>query len=115
MEEFSPKTSPNFLKEVSFSGWLLSLADYFLDLYKDNKNLFIVQQIMNFIEKIIPETDENTQGEIEVCFFESIINSLGEDEIKLKEFFKLLGPHSIELCKENDTFWGTHTKGLHED
>lgn len=114
MEELSPSPKPDFLEEVSFCGWLSSLVDYVLDLYSKDRDLPIIKEIMSFIEDAINKVNLEAKNEIEVCFFESIINGLGTDEEALKEFFKMLGPASLELCKQNDAFWGTRTPGLYE-
>lgn len=115
MEELCPSPTPDLLKAVSFCGWLSSLVDYVLDLYSQERNLPIIRKIMSFVENSINDVNYEVKKEIEVCFFESIINSLGTDEKALKEFFKMLGPASLELCKQNDAFWGTRTPGLYED
>ena len=115
LEELSPSVSPNLLEVVSFCGWLSGFVDYVLDLYFKDRDLPRIKEIMIFFEDAINKTNLEAKNEIEVCFFESIINSLGTDEKALKEFFEMLGPASLDLCKQNDAFWGTKTPGLYEN
>ncbi|AIL13784.1 hypothetical protein IM40_10320 (plasmid) [Candidatus Paracaedimonas acanthamoebae] len=101
-------------RNPTLCGELMELVDFYEDLKENEReNIEEIKKVFIIAEELAYQGNEEIRGALEVCFFESIINSLGTDEKALSEFFKLLGPASIELCKKNDAFWGTRTPGLY--
>ncbi|AIL13718.1 hypothetical protein IM40_09880 (plasmid) [Candidatus Paracaedimonas acanthamoebae] len=113
--DYHNELKDNPTENPTLCGDLTELVDFYKDLKESPKvNRKEIIEIFKVMEELAAQGDKNVKGALEVCFFESIINSLGTDEKALKEFFKMLGPASLELCKQNDAFWGTRTPGLYE-
>ncbi len=73
----------------------------------------VASKIFTLIEEILKKADDQLSGELEICFFEDIMNIISNQEegdegnIDKDRVYSLLGPISRELCRRNDEFWGT--------
>jgi hypothetical protein len=105
----------NWIKPT-LCGELMELSNYVTELYENQKrHEETLKKIFNVVEEVASQADENLKGALEVCFFESVINYLGNSNLLTDDFRHLLGPVSLEVCKSNDQFWGTKTKGLYNE
>ena len=108
----SPSEIDNCLEKISFCSALLSLSSSII-FYMEDKNTLdrfnVLKKIFQDIEEEITSiTEPETENDFEICFFESLLNSLAnESEEHIETLSKLLGPKSRELCIRNDEFWGT--------
>ncbi|MGL4426366.1 MAG: DUF7674 family protein [Alphaproteobacteria bacterium] len=65
-----------------------------------------IKRLFWLIEEVLASTsDEDIQGQFEVCFFESLLN-VDDTLLLTSNFVALLGPVSRFLCERNDAFWG---------
>ena len=98
-------------QNVSLCSILMPLAgtvSHFI--INDNEDrCSLLKKVFQVIEEEVSKINETSiEDDFEICFFESLLNSLAnESEEHIKELSKLLGPKSRELCIRNDEFWGT--------
>lgn len=98
-------------KNTSFCSALIALDDCITTLIKNDKcteDSSLAKIFQDIEEELINVTDSSIENDFEICFFESLLNSLahGPDE-HIEKLSKVLGPKSRELCINNDEFWGT--------
>ena len=99
---FDPKTD-GFSYQMS-----MGLSFFILELFKNNRHEDL-KKIFNFIEDQVG-IDSDIDESIEVLIFEGIMNVIkGDDKDnnthQFKEFEKLLGSKSIQLCRKNEALW----------
>ena len=106
------KLEAETFKDVSLCAILMPLAGSISQLIINNNkkdDSSLLKKIFQDIEEeIISITEPDIENDFEICFFESLLNSLAnESEEHIETLSKLLGPKSRELCIRNDEFWGT--------
>ena len=65
-----------------------------------------LERIFAFAEEMMRAGDEDLKDQIATNFLENLVNAAGEDEAYDNLFVGLLGPLSLEYCKEWNRFSG---------
>lgn len=65
-----------------------------------------LEEVFAFAEEMMRAGDEDLKDQIATNFLENLVNAAGEDEAYDNLFVGLLGPLSLEYCKEWNRFSG---------
>jgi len=100
---FDPEKDTESYQLLGFPNYLVNLMD--------NKKYSILKKLLDFIENKIGINKEIDEL-IEIRIFEDIVTKLsGRDSDnnthQFKEFEKLLGQKSINLCRKNEALWNS--------
>ena len=96
-------------------GKLMELAQIVINDFEKGVSPFQKSKhILAVLEEFLQiHGDQDLHNSLEVCFFESLLNTGRISESAFKTFVSFLGPESIKSCQQNDKFWGTRTQFLY--
>jgi hypothetical protein len=103
-EDYKNEWSEENEDELPYYGCILELALYVIELYK-NKKIEEVKSVFEVIEKIILNSDHETQEMMHVGFLEDLQNFSFRAKIKESEIEALLLPESKFWWNKVYDFW----------
>jgi hypothetical protein len=106
-KEFEEKKPP---AEASTCAQLMSLeSSIFEFVHSDRFDLEVTKNIFHSIEEfLVSHPEQKISTNFKICFFENLLNRLGWQKSRKLIWEDILGPISMDLCKQNDDFWGTN-------